>query len=499
MERLGVTKVGVMVEWNVSGVATCELCADMAGAVMTTQESRGMIPRHPNCACAFIPANVGEDPNKPKTFTVVDKPRGPKPTGRMIKDPKTGRMVKRYKDVKTGKYTSKVKSRRPAETHRVTIPGQKRSKAEIQKAIDDSIRAEMPKIKKRTLAEQKDRTSWAGADKTIRKVRPRSILEPKPTPRVRPAPKPRPKLIRPKKITPTKITPRRMRPKVVDKTEELKEQLAKQRAGRIEAQEQLREIRETAKALEEKTRKAQAATRARDKEIADLKQSIKAREAEVKAIDKKLRAQDIARERAKAVPTKVEPRQVRVSTGQMTGTKADKVAKEIDRELTGMGRFRRLSEMRKGKEIKAIQIRDPDELAVVLRLRKEEAGKFAGVYMPKQNRMVLAGDRRIARAIRPETGKWTIGNDLASDFRDEYGHVVQEKLLLRNQWTEWKSLSKKYVKKPAGEKLVSKYGATNDSELFAESFTAYTSEGYKRGLLPQDIEKFLDTYIKGVE
>jgi hypothetical protein len=45
---------------------------------------------------------------------------------------------------------------------------------------------------KRTLAEQKRRTSWAGADKTIAKRRPKSILEP-PTP-VKPKPRAVPKL-----------------------------------------------------------------------------------------------------------------------------------------------------------------------------------------------------------------------------------------------------------------------------------------------------------------
>jgi len=78
--------------------------------------------------------------------------------------------------------------------------GQKRSQAEIKRALDKSIRTEMPKGRlmkdgtrrfqhpdtgrftlkrsKRTLAEQKARTSWAGADKKISKVRPKSPVEP---------------------------------------------------------------------------------------------------------------------------------------------------------------------------------------------------------------------------------------------------------------------------------------------------------------------------------
>jgi SPP1 gp7 family putative phage head morphogenesis protein len=101
LEELGVTDVGVTVEWSVTpDQRLCELCASMSGTVFKVTEARGLIPRHPNCRCSFIPANVGED-----------------------------------------------------------TKGQKRSKAEVQKAIDKSIQTEAPK---RPLEEQKKRTPWAG-------------------------------------------------------------------------------------------------------------------------------------------------------------------------------------------------------------------------------------------------------------------------------------------------------------------------------------------------
>jgi proteasome lid subunit RPN8/RPN11 len=69
LEELGVDEVGVMVEWSTSGMgetglgnpSPCEECAEMEGVVLTIEEMRGMIPRHPNCMCSIIPANVGED------------------------------------------------------------------------------------------------------------------------------------------------------------------------------------------------------------------------------------------------------------------------------------------------------------------------------------------------------------------------------------------------------------------------------------------------------
>jgi SPP1 gp7 family putative phage head morphogenesis protein len=72
-----------------------------------------------NCRCAWLPANVGEDESK-----------------------------------------------------------QKRGKSNIAGAINDSYRAELPKRTKRTLAQQKTRSTWGGADKTIARVRPTSVFNP---------------------------------------------------------------------------------------------------------------------------------------------------------------------------------------------------------------------------------------------------------------------------------------------------------------------------------
>jgi len=61
LEDLGVTEVGVMVEWSTAGDSrVCSKCKPMEGVVFKVEEAYGLIPRHPNCRCAFIPANVGE-------------------------------------------------------------------------------------------------------------------------------------------------------------------------------------------------------------------------------------------------------------------------------------------------------------------------------------------------------------------------------------------------------------------------------------------------------
>jgi len=60
--------------------------------------------------------------------------------------------------------------------------GQKRSKGEVEGAVDDSVRAEGPTKKPKTLGELKNKTKWPGADVTVPKTRPKSVLEP-PTPK----------------------------------------------------------------------------------------------------------------------------------------------------------------------------------------------------------------------------------------------------------------------------------------------------------------------------
>jgi SPP1 gp7 family putative phage head morphogenesis protein len=122
-KRLGVEEIGVMVEWQTSGLgktkkgnlSPCKLCRKVNGVVLTVEEATGLIPRHPNCMCAFVPANVGESKKN-----------------------------------------------------------QKRSSSAIAQAFDRSYAAETTRSK--TLMEVKRSSRWAADDKTIRRDRPRSIL-----------------------------------------------------------------------------------------------------------------------------------------------------------------------------------------------------------------------------------------------------------------------------------------------------------------------------------
>jgi len=115
-EDLGVDEIGVMAEWSTAGDdRVCELCASLEGVVMTVKEARGLIPRHPNCRCTWLPANVGE----------------------------------------TGK-------------------GQKRTKTDIAAAIRRSLRTESPSSK--SAKEARERSRWSGADREFSGKRPQPAL-----------------------------------------------------------------------------------------------------------------------------------------------------------------------------------------------------------------------------------------------------------------------------------------------------------------------------------
>ena len=119
MEALGVEEVSAAVEWSTAGDnRVCPLCSPLSGVVRSIQKAKGLIPRHVNCRCTWIPANVGESQ---KT--------------------------------------------------------QLRSQAEIRRAFDASVGAERPKREKRTIAEQKLRSTWRGATRKPGRA-PKPIIEP---------------------------------------------------------------------------------------------------------------------------------------------------------------------------------------------------------------------------------------------------------------------------------------------------------------------------------
>jgi SPP1 gp7 family putative phage head morphogenesis protein len=62
LESLGITHVNVGVEWRTAqDRKVCPTCSRLNGSVLTIQQARGLLPQHPNCRCAWLPASIGSD------------------------------------------------------------------------------------------------------------------------------------------------------------------------------------------------------------------------------------------------------------------------------------------------------------------------------------------------------------------------------------------------------------------------------------------------------
>lgn len=70
MERLGVEEVGIALEWETTG-KPCPACKPMDGIILKISEARGMIPRHPNCRCAWVTVDPSRH-NKRNRKSIVD-------------------------------------------------------------------------------------------------------------------------------------------------------------------------------------------------------------------------------------------------------------------------------------------------------------------------------------------------------------------------------------------------------------------------------------------
>lgn len=61
-QELGIDGVGIMAEWSTAGdEKVCPLCNAREGEILSIEDARGMIPLHPNCRCAWIPAIEVQD------------------------------------------------------------------------------------------------------------------------------------------------------------------------------------------------------------------------------------------------------------------------------------------------------------------------------------------------------------------------------------------------------------------------------------------------------
>lgn len=284
LERLGVEEVGVMVEWSTAGDdRVCPLCQPLEGVVFKLKEARGLIPRHAQCRCAHIPANVGEG-----------------------------------------------------------TKGQKHGQSAVKAARDRSIKAEIPKRSKRTVAQQKARSTWAGADTRVVKKRPVSVLDDptveKVTPKAPAKPKPRPEVKRVKKKPIARQEPEKKRK--TEKPTKKKSVAQTERERRIKAEEKLKESEKRAKEKEKQTKERQVReTEKRSKEREGLRKEELERSSKEEAKTKRLREQ-LAEQKKKRIEAqekvkKLEKAKEKKRPGQegVNRKKVEQSLKKAEREL----------------------------------------------------------------------------------------------------------------------------------------------------------------------
>lgn len=83
LEKLGVANVKAQAEWITAGDSrVCPQCKPMEGQVFTIRQARGLIPRHPNCRCAWQPVltvtlnHAGPGPHPSGSPQVIHSPTG---------------------------------------------------------------------------------------------------------------------------------------------------------------------------------------------------------------------------------------------------------------------------------------------------------------------------------------------------------------------------------------------------------------------------------------
>ena len=132
---------------------------------------------------------------------------------------------------------------------------------------------------------------------------------------------------------------------------------------------------------------------------------------------------------------------------------------------------------------------------------KVNRDKIMGLYRNQSRQLYVStnGPARWAKKDYNGLGKRIVGESPTALFRHELGHHVHNvhRGRLGNEWT---NIHKNYVHSrytepaSANARLVSQYALTNESELFAESYSAYTSARYA-GDLPPAIHAFMERNI----
>ena len=144
-ESMGVEEVGVLAEWSTAGDdRVCPLCLPLEEQVMSVSDARGLIPRHPNCRCTWIPSVDAEGSKKTQQArlqkAVAQSVKAGAPTGTSVADAAASSRWQGRGLAKKPR-TGGTKARKPAASGSTAKKLAKRSKAAKQV---DEVEAALP-------------------------------------------------------------------------------------------------------------------------------------------------------------------------------------------------------------------------------------------------------------------------------------------------------------------------------------------------------------------
>ena len=505
-EAMGHDKIGLMAEWDTADDGkVCKQCGKLEGVILTVKQARGLLPRHPNCRCAWIPYFDEPEYKEP----------GQKRTTAEVTQALEQSILAGWKK-KIPLKTAKQRTTWPGADLKPAMP--RRPRAKVNTKIADAVKKSNRRSKEDayfghkigTSAEKLNELTFGEAKSVKQLVEATGLKESRVRAHIQAMLK-KGKMVKegnayrfidttdlpPGGVVLPPVTVPVPKPKlpgaVVTKTgevfppEEVKPKAPVKYVGGDERGIPVSPPKPAASAVDAKTLWGKPGW-----DLYEYHEQHKTNdEAETALVNKFGYLID--------------------NEGRVTqGRKLD-LLNIIDKEAGAMSRFPKI------KAYFEQEIKRANTHNLILREGKTFTNLSGnsncyGTYNDDWNEMNMASGLSSRGLPAPKNGKgeWNVGDDFGTVFRHEFGHQYWYKGMTSAERLEWDKVARNYVvadkskrtqyMTPAPAKKmfpVSRYASTNTKEVQAESFAAYTHPGYKRGSLPKDLEELLDKHLVG--
>lgn len=161
-------------------------------------------------------------------------------------------------------------------------------------------------------------------------------------------------------------------------------------------------------------------------------------------------------------------------------------ARLIDNELASMEKFGPVSSFME-KDTFPIEVKDPAKLGGPEVKGRYDDNGIIGI----SNTLSSEGEMKLGADV------WSVDSSMAGTIRHEYGHRFYYNALDGDTRLAFEMDMSEHAGRFVSSNAISQYSTESGPELFAESFSAYTAPNYEKGMLPPDIEAFMDKHVAG--